>query len=152
MIHQHLTLEKFDNWEVDIYYGVTHWEVDEIMVRLHEIGCDAMTARKAYDNMTSNNLNTGLTYSNFRKGKSVMVIGVSENREQFANTLTHEQLHLVAHISKVYYIDMYGEEICYLIGDIAQRMYRISKDFLCECCSKELKYRYEKEIKQDKYY
>ena len=49
MIHQRIYIEDYGNWLVDIYYGVTHFEVDEIMENLYDIGCDSMSARRAYE-------------------------------------------------------------------------------------------------------
>ena len=140
MIHQQITLDRYDKWLVDVYFGVTHWDVNEIMSNLHEIGCDGKTAYKAYENLSSGNLNTGLTYSNFAKRQSIMVVGVADSAEQFLNTLTHEQFHLTAHIGRVFYLDMYGEEVSYLMGDISQALYKESKKFICDCCRKELDY------------
>lgn len=133
MIHQRIYIKEYDNWQLDIYYGVTHFEVDEIMENLYDIGCDSMSARRAYANITSGNLNTGLTYSNYANKQSVIVIGVSENREEFFNSLAHEFLHLTAHISVVYKLDMYGEDVCYLIGSIASYAYRVANKFFCKC-------------------
>ncbi len=133
MIHQKIYIEDYSNWEVDIYYGVTHFELGDIMENLYDIGCDALSARKAYENITSNELNTGLTYSNYAFKHSVIVIGVSENREQFFNSLVHELLHLTAHISRVFKLDMYSESVCYLIGNVAQLAYSVASKFFCKC-------------------
>lgn len=146
MIRQQIVLDKYDDWEVDVYYGVTHFDVGEIMERLNQIGCDGRTAYLAYQNLSSKGLNTGLTYSNFGTKQSVMVIGIADSSKQFINTLCHEQFHLSAHIGKVYFMDMYGEEICYLMGHIAQEMFKVSRKFICECCRK--KDSYEKEEKR----
>jgi hypothetical protein len=36
------------------------------------------------------------------------------------NSLSHEMLHVVQHISEQFLINMYGEEACYLLGGLAQ--------------------------------
>lgn len=133
MIHQQIVLEKYDNWVIDVYYGVTHFNVNEIMAKLHRIGCDGRSAKQAYENLSSGDLNTGLTYSNYDRKHSVMVVGVANNPEQFINSLTHEQTHVMVHIAKTYHLDMYGEEVCYLIGKIAQSTFVVAKHFMCEC-------------------
>ena len=134
MIYKQIILDNYDDWVVDVYFGVTHWDVNVIMDNLHYIGCDGKIAHTAYKNLSSGNLNTGLTYSNFAKHHSVMVIGVADSAKQFLNTLTHEQYHLTAHIGRVFYLDMYGEEVCYLMGDISQELFKVSRKFICECC------------------
>ena len=134
MIRKQIILERYDNWFVDVYFGVSRWDVDIIMDNLHQIGCDGKTAYKAYQNLSANDLNTGLTYSSFVKRQSVMVIGIADSPDQFINTLTHEQFHLAAHIGKVFFLDMYGEEVCYLMGKISQELFDVSKKFICDCC------------------
>lgn len=133
MIHQQVKLEKYNDWLIDVYYGVTRFHVNTIMDKLHEIGCDGRSAKKAYENLSSGDLNTGLTYSNYEKRHSIMVVGVADSPEQFINSLTHEQAHVMTHIAKTFDIDMYGEEVCYLIGKIAQATFVVAKNFMCEC-------------------
>lgn len=138
MIHQRIILEKYGDWVVDVFYGVTHYDVDKVMIKLHEIGCNGSFARQAYENLSSGELNNGLTYSNYRNNQSVMAIGVADSAEQVINTLTHEQMHLATHIGKTYGMDMCGEEVCYLVGTIAQKMFPVSRQLLCDCeCCKE---------------
>jgi hypothetical protein len=36
------------------------------------------------------------------------------------NSLSHEMLHVVQHISEQFLINMYGEEACYLLGGLVQ--------------------------------
>ena len=36
------------------------------------------------------------------------------------NSLSHEMLHVVQHISEVFMVNMYGEEACYLLGGLVQ--------------------------------
>ena len=133
MIHQQIVLEKYDDWVIDVFYGVTHFNVARIMEHLYKIECDSYSAKKAYENLTSGDLNTGLTYSNCDERKTVMVVGVADSPEQFANSLAHEQAHVMAHIGKAYNLDMYGEEVCYLIGKIAEASFVVAKHFVCEC-------------------
>lgn len=133
MIHQQIILEKYDNWLIDVYYGVTCFHICTIMDNLHEIGCDGRNAKQAYENLSSGDLNTGLTYSNYHNHHTVMVVGIADSPEQFANSLTHEIGHIVAHIGKTYRLDMYGEEVCYLAGKIAQSTFIVAKHFMCEC-------------------
>lgn len=133
MIHQQVRIEKYDDWLIDVYYGVTRFHINTIMNNLYEIGCDGRNAKQAYENIYDDDLNTGLTYSNYRNKRTVMVVGVADSPEQFANSLSHEISHIVAHIGKAYGLDMYGEEVCYLSGKIAQATFVVAKHFMCEC-------------------
>lgn len=133
MVHQQIVLEKYDNWCIDVYYGVTHFDEEKIMDKLYDMGCDEPHIREAYENVSSGDLNTGLTYSNIHTRESLIVIGVADSPEQFINSLSHEQFHVVSHISKAYGLDMHDEEVCYLMGKIAQATFVVAKHFMCEC-------------------
>ena len=54
-------------------------------------------------------------------------IGSSE----FYNTLDHEKLHVLLHISEACNMNLDSEEFEYLSGEIAERLYPVSKQFIC---------------------
>lgn len=132
MIRQKLTLDDYD-WTVYVYYAVDTYYTDEIMERLYDIGCPQEHLQTAYDNLSAGDINTGLTYSNYAQRKTVLVIGLTSSPAQFLNSWQHECAHLRQHIAKCFGIDVWGEEIAYLAGDIAQKMYPVAKRFLCKC-------------------
>lgn len=77
-----------------------------------------------------------LAYNN--EPVTVMVIAMTTSPEQFQNSWDHEKGHLCRHISRTFGIDPYGEEEQYLRGYIGQKMFPVSKKFLCECCRNKL--------------
>jgi len=68
--------------------------------------------------------NTGFTYTDFDKHKSVVGISRTTSQEQFLNTIVHEAKHVQSHICKYYDVEEDSEEAAYLIGYIIQRMHR----------------------------
>lgn len=78
-------------------------------------------------------IDTGLTYSNYKKRETVMVVGLTSSPSQFLNSFDHERKHLEAHIAQAYGINPYGEEIAYLSGDIAQMLTEDVQLFICDC-------------------
>ena len=50
---------------------------------------------------------------------------------EFYNTLDHEKLHVLLHISEACNINLDSEEFEYLSGEIAERIYPVSKQFIC---------------------
>lgn len=54
----------------------------------------------------------------------------------------HERAHLVTHIAGASGIEPEGEEICYLAGEIASKMFDVSHKFICADCLRRLKERY----------
>lgn len=69
--------------------------------------------------------NTGFTYTDFSKRKSIVGISFTSSQEQFLNTLVHEAKHVQSHICKYYSVKEDSEEAAYLIGYIIQKMHRV---------------------------
>lgn len=69
--------------------------------------------------------NKGITYSNVDIRKTVVVIGWTTSKAEYMNSLSHEMLHVVQHISEQFLINMYGEEACYLLGRLVQACCKI---------------------------
>lgn len=131
MIRQDIRLEA-EQWDITVFYAVTHYEMDEIMKTLIEAGCEGRNLELAYRNLTAGMMDTGLCFSG--KGKSVVVISVASSARQFMNSMAHELHHLSSHIAQAVGYDLLGEEVCYMTGEIAERMHTVAGRYLCECC------------------
>lgn len=142
MITQSIYIQKYD-WLIHAYFAVDHYYVDDIMGHLWEIGCDAEHAKKAYENLSSGELNTGLCYSNYDKQETVLVIAKTSSADEFLNSLLHELVHFQSHVQKVYDLEKTGESVAYLVGDVVMLMYPKVKHLLCDCCRNEKRYYYE---------
>lgn len=136
MIHDTIYLPDYD-WTIDAFFAVTHYDVEEIMFALWDIGCDAHNAKRAYENLSSGKLDNGLTYSNYSKRKSVLVVGLASDASQFVNSFVHEIDHLGRHISKHLGVDPDSEEVSYLCGDVAQMLFKSSHKLFCDGCRNE---------------
>lgn len=133
MIRQTIHLEQWQ-WTVYAYYSVGHYYTGEIMERLVQIGCTETNIRRAYRNLSSGHVDTGLTFSNPKRRTSVMVIGYASSGGEFFNSLLHEMRHLEEHILNASDIEPYGEPVAYLIGDLAKEVYKRAHHLLCDCC------------------
>lgn len=134
MIRQKIVLPDYYNWEIYAYYATTRYAVDEIMERLWEIGIDATNARQAFENLTSDKLDTGLCYSNYSSRKSVLVVALTSSPDEFLNSLTHESTHACVHIATALGVNHKSEDFAYMVGDLCQEMYHSIKHLLCDCC------------------
>lgn len=132
MIRQTIFLERAGGWKVTCFYAVTHYEVEEIMHTLAEAGADDKSLDRAYDNLSSGDLNTGLCYSG--NGESVLVVSCATSSAQLLNSIFHESHHASSQIANALGWDLMGEEVCYLSGEIGQQMYPIVSHYLCENC------------------
>jgi len=72
---------------------------------------------------------TGFTYTDFNKKKSIVGISLTTAPEQFFNTLVHEAKHVQSHICMYYNVKEDSEAAAYLIGYIIQKMYKCFKHF-----------------------
>lgn len=144
MIRQTIYIDKYD-WIVNAYFYVSEYYTEEIMDKLWELGCDATTAKKVYHNLTSNELDTGLCYSNYRKQESILVVARTSSAEEFFNSIVHEITHLQSHIAHINKLNPTGEEVAYLAGEISREMFPKVKSLMCDCCRKkgEIDYEYE---------
>lgn len=133
MIRQDFYIEEY-GWHARIYYAVTTYWTERIANDLWDIGCRGSSLAKAIRSLQAGNMNTGITYSNFQDGETVMVISRTSSPEEFLNSWEHEKKHLARHIEQAYGIDPFGEEAAYLEGTIAQRMFPVARKFICEHC------------------
>lgn len=89
MIEQEIYLEKYD-WNVIVCHVVNQEDVDEAMDLLSSIDCKGQPLLDAYDHISTNTPNKGLTYTNVSKNTSVVLICKSTSEGEYINSLTHE--------------------------------------------------------------
>ena len=123
-------------WKVYVYYDVTSKDVTRIINKLYEIEFPRSYITNAYTTLNSNKLNQGLTQTNNRLKTSVIVFTKTSNASQFVNSFVHEIGHLSNHIARTYNLDLNGEEVQYIAGDIAQKMFKRCHILMCDCCRK----------------
>lgn len=133
MIRQRIYIDKYDIL-VHAYYATTQYYVDEILDKLYDLGCRGRNMQRAEDNLSSGELNTGLTYYSSRKREAVMVIALTSSAAEFYNSLMHELSHLTAFIAKDNNLSFTGEAIAYLEGELARDIFPKVQPLLCDCC------------------
>ena len=138
MLRQTIHLSEWD-WTIYAYYSVAgHYYTDEIMDRLVSLGCRGRNLQRAYTNLSSGKVDTGLTYSNLLKRETVMVVGYASSGAELFNSLLHEMRHVEEHIAKANHIEPYGEPVAYLTGELGRQMYSCIGHYLCDCCRKHI--------------
>lgn len=135
MIRQTFALPKY-SWRIYAYYVVTRPHADDILDNLAAIGCDGETLERAYRNLTSGKLDTGLTYSNVDTRQTVIVFAKTSSAKEFQQSYQHETGHAKDHIAQTLGIDPHGEELQYIGDDIVDATWKVAKDLLCDCCRK----------------
>ena len=133
MIVQRFYIDKYD-WVVTAYYAVTRYYVDDIMHDLEELCTECDFLDDAYKNLSENKLDSGLTYSNYRKRETILVVALASSAKDFHRALMHEVRHLQSHIATACNIDEKSEEVCYLLDDIVGEIHKTTAPLICECC------------------
>lgn len=120
-------------WTAYVYYDTTPYDTEELLDKLYELGCSEKGILKTYEQLSSGILNNGFTYSNRPLKRSVMSLGRASSFAQFLNSFVHEVHHLATHIAEAVGMSLVGEPICYLSGNIAQKMYPILIHYISNC-------------------
>lgn len=101
-------------------YDVHSKDAMKVRRHLRDFGCSGIPLEDACNLVLEGEPNKGITYSNVDIRKTVVVIGWTTSKAEYMNSLSHEMLHVVQHISEQFLINMYGEEACYLLGGLVQ--------------------------------
>ena len=133
MITQEFIVDKV-YWKVYVYYDVTSKDTIKIITKLQELKLPKSYITSAYTTLISNKLNQGLTETNSKLKESIVVFTKTTNASQFVNSFVHEIGHLSNHIARTYNLDLNGEEVQYIAGDIAQQMFKRCHTLMCDCC------------------
>ena len=97
-------IEKYD-WHLRVFYAVTCYHVDEIMLSLKDIDCPELIQNRVQENLMRCDMDTGFTYSNKKLRSTVMVIGLHSSHAEFLNSFEHELRHLVDDIAETFGLD-----------------------------------------------
>ena len=124
MIKQLFRIDKYD-WKVIVLYEISYRDADYVIDMLKQMDAPDYILRSAYKNVNEGQPNTGFIYSDYDKQRSIIVVSKTTSNRELIDTIVHEANHLQSHIATVFNLDEKGEEVCYLIGDIVKRMYKV---------------------------
>lgn len=133
MVRQHIHIHRY-RWDVIVYYESTARDAPYIMRELEEIGVDDNTYWKAARNLDDGLSDTGLTYTNMDERVTVIVLSHTSSKAEFANTWFHEVFHCAVHIATANGLDIYGEAVAYVGGELAREMQPIAARLMCPTC------------------
>ena len=124
MMRREIYLPKHE-WSIVCFIGYHPHDADEICHALSDIGCNGNPLSEAYEHLTKESKDRGLTYSNLSERRSVLAIGECESDDSIINTIGHELLHVVSHICEQDGIDMLSEEPCYIMGSLCEQLFQV---------------------------
>ncbi len=116
---------KINDWIIKLYLNGRKEDLDAILDDLFNIHCrNDCLVELAYDLLEVKN-NIGFTFTNAALKRSIIIIGLQDNKLELINTIAHESRHLQQHISNWYNLNENSEDVCYLLGEIVQKVYEI---------------------------
>ena len=111
-----------DDWSIEVYIIIDKANIRKITKSIQKLGASTDILDKVYQNL-HNNVNTGFTYTNPSRHKSIMIINKSSSIKEFINTYNHEKNHVEMHICEELDIDPYSEEAAYLSGELSAQLF-----------------------------
>lgn len=122
MIIVTLYLKKFD-WLVYVYIAVDAYYAQEIVDKLAAIGATELQQEEAMTRMSQSNLEGGIVYTNGDRRESVLVTEMASSPKEFMSVYVHCICNLVTHIATVSDMDLKGEDVVSMEGEIAMLLY-----------------------------
>ena len=136
MIHRLFHSPTYD-WTVECFFAVHCYFTDEIIRQLRKLQCPKSDLRTAYRNLSSCRLDSGITFSNPRQRRSILVTSLTSSAAEFMDSFVHETGHLATHIAITDGIPLDGEAVRYLHGDICRDLFPAVHSLLCPHCRPE---------------
>lgn len=136
------SLPAYD-WTVECFVCPGIREKLRINELLEDFGAPSKIIRRVIEKLNTGAKNEGFTYSAVGKRCSVVFISETTDARQSMNTIVHEVRHLTDDIATAENIQMTGEKVAYLSGEIAEKMFKECHVFLCDECRERHKKRRE---------
>lgn len=128
MISQGFTIGD-DDWAFEVYYDVWPRNLPLIFDVLMQSGSRFSDADKACDALYV--YDSGYTFTNFRRHLTIIVVSRATSAEQMYDSISHERRHATDHIGEYYDLLPNGEEVAYLQGEIARKMFPAAAMVIC---------------------
>lgn len=137
MIRVDVHIPKWD-YEVHCFFAVTEYWTDVIMEELWYLQIPADKAKRAYENLSSGELNTGLCFANPELREAVIVVAKASEPSEFINSVSHENHHLASYVAKQFGLDPTGESVAFFAGELMKAQFPYIKHLMCDCCRKKI--------------
>lgn len=121
MMHFRILFDRYD-WDIEVYIVISTSSIHKVIDKLESLGCSDRILHKAYSKLV-NFEDSGFTYSNPSKHKSIMVINKFDSARELVDTYNHEKNHIEMHICEEFGIDPYSEQAAYLSGELAKELF-----------------------------
>lgn len=117
-------------WYISIYLKRDVNNIYDVAQALLSIGISRENLKIAMGNLTSGQMNNGITFSSAIHRETISIWGFSTSPSEAFNLYCHEMHHISVQIASMNGIDLEGEDVCYMNGDIAQYLYPLCRPLI----------------------
>ena len=132
MIHRSLNIGR---WNIDFLFAPKGYDIEETLTYLYFADASDDVLVSAFHIMESEENNTGFTFTNQLSKTAVVVVGPSDDGDEFINTLCHEMYHLAVAIAEGLNLDLSDESPAYILGDSIQQLTEAICKLGCSKCN-----------------
>ena len=129
----HISTTRY-HWNLVVFVCVEPRDFDEVIAALRDLDASEEILERVWSNLERGNKNEGFTYSAPLKKSSVMMISETTSAAETMNTIVHEIRHLTDDIAQCYHIALTGEEVAYLAGETAKKIFEQCHFLFCDHC------------------
>lgn len=124
MIHFKVPFRKYD-WDIEVFIIMEDENIQCILNKLKDLNCSNEILHRAASRLIDYE-NSGFTFTNQEKHKSIIVINKPDSIGEFIDTYNHEKNHVEMHICKEFSIDPLSEKAAYISGELAKKLFKAS--------------------------
>ncbi len=129
----HISTTRY-HWDLVVFLCVEPKEFDDVIAALRDLGASEEILERVWSNLERGSKNEGFTFSVPGKRSSVMMISETTSAAEAMNTIVHEIRHLTDDIAQSYHVALTGEEVAYLAGETAKKIFEQCNFLFCDHC------------------
>jgi len=130
MVKQIFSVKEY--WEVVVFYDADYNLFYLIEDELYNAGITEYYLEELYYMMFFGKAKA-VTFSNTGLHKSIVVFNNHTSKEDYVDSIVHEAEHIKQAMLYAYNVKDAGEPPAYTIGYLVSQMYKVFRNFICDC-------------------
>ena len=130
MIHRAIRVR---GWTLDFLFAYRRNDRDGVLACLRSYDAPADVMAEA-ESLMDAGPNCGFTFSNGFRRSALTWVGPQASGASWVNTTVHDRVHAAVAIAADLGMDLYSEDLAYLVGDITEQVADLLCDLACDHC------------------